>query len=230
MASATKNKTEGLMGLSQSEARLILLGVLLSDSSGKVDFQKLAREAPYKNAASASTSYRLAKKRFHDFNSSILENSATCQTSSPDSTESPNKSLTTPKKTPTKRKRAPAGIDTDAANTNGTTTAEGDCSASPTPQPKKQRKLPTKKAVAVKMEVEADQLTRIRNTVTNPIKSEPKLPAPNNTVATENEEIPKRKSLKSEEEEIMTDLDIDDEFSDMERNQKPIKVEGGGDA
>lgn len=38
MAAAAKAKPEGLLGLSQNEARIILLGVLYTDASGKVSY------------------------------------------------------------------------------------------------------------------------------------------------------------------------------------------------
>lgn len=49
MATAAKAKPEGLLGLSQNEARLILLGVLYSDASGKVSYA-LSRPFPLARA------------------------------------------------------------------------------------------------------------------------------------------------------------------------------------
>ncbi|KAL5342811.1 hypothetical protein BJX70DRAFT_394651 [Aspergillus crustosus] len=216
MASPTKGRQDYTMGLNPNEARLLLLGVLLADKSGKINFEELAQKAPYKNASCASSSYRQARKKFFDTNSHLTASSTTFPTSSPASAESPDQPLSTPKKTPTKRKRGPAGIDTDTANAIGTTTAEGEY-PSPIPKAKKQRKSPTKKA-AVKTEVGGDQ-----NIDTNPTKSEPELPKPNTT--DEVHKFPSRKSLKSEEVDVMNDLDIDGEFTDMERKRGSMKVE-----
>ncbi|KAL4890997.1 hypothetical protein BDV59DRAFT_183514 [Aspergillus ambiguus] len=89
MSSPVKSKPEELLGLSLSEARLILLGTLCVDDSGKVDSEKLARRGNYKNAASASTSYRTAKRKLIDFNPDDQDASAA---------NTPTKSVVTQKK------------------------------------------------------------------------------------------------------------------------------------
>ncbi|KAL4885574.1 hypothetical protein BJY04DRAFT_214367 [Aspergillus karnatakaensis] len=219
MATPVKGKAEGIMGLSNDAARLLLLGMLCSDNTGTIDFEKLTLAGGYKNAKSASSAYRQVKKRFCDSNSNIVDSPAAAPIPSSDAAESPNKPLTPPKRTPTKRKAASAAIVTDSANATGTNTVEDEQLALPTPKPKRQRKAPAKKAAAVKAEAEddGDQNTGI--------KSEPKISDIDNT--TPGGEIPKSKSLKSEEADVMTELDIDNEFLDMERNQTPTKAEGG---
>ncbi|KAL4962131.1 putative histone h1.3 [Aspergillus stella-maris] len=239
MSGAGKNKPEGLLGLTQGEARLILLGVLFSDASGKIDFDKLAANAHYKNVASASSSYRQAKKRFTTLNNVGTGSSETA---------TPN---TTPAKaTATKRKRAPAAIDPDtannAANDNADGAAENEDVASPTtkPKPKRQRKATPKKDITVeietfpvKMETESDQseLSSIPPSPLSDLNSEassepePKQQDPisnndqanpNTIITTKSKQIPANTNLRSEEEEVMTDLDVDAEFAAMEKDHK----------
>ncbi|KAL4796806.1 hypothetical protein BDV19DRAFT_388001 [Aspergillus venezuelensis] len=247
MSGAGKNKPEGLLGLTQGEARLILLGVLFSDASGKIDFDKLAANAHYKNVASASSSYRQAKKRF-----TTLNNVGS------GSSETPTPSTTPAKATATKRKRAPTAIDSDAANDAANNNADGIAEAedeeSPTAKPKakRQRKATPKKDITVeiesfpvKMETESDQsdLSSLPPTPPsdlNPEASpEPELKqqdpisndisnshsnteeANTNTIANiESKQPPKNTNLRSEEEEVMTDLDVDAEFAAMEKDHK----------
>ncbi|KAL4946712.1 hypothetical protein BDV06DRAFT_54813 [Aspergillus oleicola] len=250
MSGAGRNKPEGLLGLTQGEARLILLGVLCSDPSGKVDFEKLATKAPYKNVASASTSYRQAKRRFTSLNES-----------GPAGSETSTPAGTSVKALPVKRKRAPAAIDPGAAN--GTANGDGDAiaeaedEASPTAKPKakRQRKALAKKDVVVKTEeVESDQSVLSSPPPSlvpylepepepeqqDPIKNHTHNPDPNpndsnsseintntNTIPETKENPPTDINLRSEEEEVMTDLDLDAEFTAMEETQKLTGVRGG---
>ncbi|KAL4782475.1 hypothetical protein BJX76DRAFT_290670 [Aspergillus varians] len=186
MSAAAKGKLEGLLGLTQSEARLILLGVLFTDSAGKVDYEKLATNAPYKNASSASSSYRQAKKKFNDQASKILKDSATgnAEKTSLISSSTRNSSM--------KRKRAPAAINTDAANDY----AEGEDEAYPPPPQKHLRRVSAKNGTAVKTVVESDH-----------------------AITPENEDTPMNICIKTEEEEIMTELNVDAEFEAMDHKQ-----------
>ncbi|KAI9371954.1 hypothetical protein BJX61DRAFT_477092 [Aspergillus egyptiacus] len=157
MSSPAKAKPENLLGLSFSEARLMLLGIICTDNSGKIDFEKLAAIAPYKNVGSASVSYRNAKRKFLDINSKLQGGSAT----GPATTENQPASTPTPKKTPAKRKKAAAATDSDAATPAGTATTEQEASF-PTPTPKRQRKLPAAETTGtmkttVKMETDGDE-------------------------------------------------------------------------
>ncbi|KAL4929115.1 putative histone h1.3 [Aspergillus undulatus] len=220
MSRGSKDKPEGLLGLTQNEARLILLGVLYSDNTGKVDFEKIAEKAPYKNSASASVSYRNAKRRFeslHDF--------AAGDSGSPTPTTTPIKT------TPAKRKRGrPASVDPDAANDAaidyGAAIAEGGEEASPAPKQKRQRKTPAKKDVAIKTEPQSEQ-----DTPSDPINTFCPTPNPqdfNNTIIkTEPDDSPTKTNLQSEEEQVMTELNVDAEFADMERSQKITGVRDG---
>ncbi|RAL05951.1 putative histone h1.3 [Aspergillus ibericus CBS 121593] len=95
MSTPKSNKPEGLLGLSTAEARMILLGVLSSDESGKVDFDKMAVLGGYKNAPSASTLYRGAKRKLLGGQNGT--------------TSTPSKGpAATPKKTPAKGKKGKA--------------------------------------------------------------------------------------------------------------------------
>ncbi|GES62457.1 hypothetical protein ATEIFO6365_0005043400 [Aspergillus terreus] len=109
MASPVKNKPGELLGLSLAEARLLILGTLCTDESGKVDCEKLARKGNYKNAASAGTSYRTAKRKLNDLNPPDSQDAA--------ATPSPNQSVATPKKGKGKAKKddATPGAGNDAS-------------------------------------------------------------------------------------------------------------------
>ncbi|KAL2818794.1 hypothetical protein BDW59DRAFT_165332 [Aspergillus cavernicola] len=227
MSTPTKGKPEGLLHLTMGEARLILLGVLLNDSTGKecytplIDFERLAVAAPYKNTSSASSSYRQARKKLFDLNSNISAASGTG--TPPTTTENRIPSGTPSKKSPGTRKRTTAAVDSDATSANGNNTAEDEV-LSPTSKLKRQRKSPTEEA-SVKMEAEGDETIYRR-----PIKFEPYQPALKAIVGHADEETLMNMSLKSEEEEIMTELDIDAEFAAMEGNRMVAKVLEAGNA
>ncbi|PKY02069.1 hypothetical protein P168DRAFT_40466 [Aspergillus campestris IBT 28561] len=139
---ATKGKPEGLVGLSVAEAKVLLLGILCTDNTGKLDGDRLAAKGNYKNGASAKTMHRVARKALFERNLGEDEASpsaTTADTTAPaDGTAAP---APTPKKTPTKRRKK----DVAAAETglNGDTEDE-----IVTPKPKRQRKTPVKKAGA----------------------------------------------------------------------------------
>ncbi|ODM23783.1 hypothetical protein SI65_01372 [Aspergillus cristatus] len=102
-----KAKPEALLGLSASEAKLILMASYLSTDQ-KVDYEKLAQLGGYKTAASASTLYRNAKRKLAEYIPANLQNSGGGATNTnantPDATPA-----NTPKKTPTKRKTPAKG-------------------------------------------------------------------------------------------------------------------------
>ena len=105
--------------------------------------EKLATKYPYKNSASASTSYRNAKRRLLEIDTAgAADGSAANSVASP-STSAANSATTTPKKrSPVKRKQ-PVPIDSEAA-------AGPADEATGSPKPKRQRKTPVKKATAAK--------------------------------------------------------------------------------
>lgn len=57
MAATTKGKPEGLLGLSHNEARLILLGILYTDASGKVCYAR--RRSPHAQAHAIPTNWTI---------------------------------------------------------------------------------------------------------------------------------------------------------------------------
>ncbi|KAL4922501.1 hypothetical protein BDW62DRAFT_53964 [Aspergillus aurantiobrunneus] len=213
MSATGRSKPEGLLGLTQSEARLILLGFLYTDDSGKIDFEKLAAHAPYKNAQSASSSYRQAKKRFYDQNSKYLDCPAMGAGGNPGPFNAPTK------KSPSKRKRAPAAIDTDAGNEYGVALAEDQCSASSTPVQKAQRKSSAKKEVVVKTEAESAQYIEM---------VPPNQPDLHNVIKSEDGDIRMNNLTRTDEEEIMTELNVDAEFEAMEGNGESAEAAAGG--
>ncbi|KAL4974875.1 hypothetical protein BDW66DRAFT_78978 [Aspergillus desertorum] len=211
MAAAAKGKSEGLLGVTLSDARILLLGVLSADNTGKVDFEKLAAIAPYKNTATAYSSYRQARKRFYAANGTVDPSSAGVQ-------------ATPPKKAPGKRKGAPAVIDSDAANEDGDNLAEGaePVSPTPTPRPKRQRKTASNPQVVLKNEAQPDhdsntsfpQPEQLEGDFTNIVKSE----SPYN---------PRLQRWKTEDEQIMTDINLDAEFEEMECNKQLAEARRG---
>ncbi|PLN82958.1 hypothetical protein BDW42DRAFT_69661 [Aspergillus taichungensis] len=139
---ATKGKPEGLVGLSVAEAKVLLLGILCTDDCGKVDAEKLAAKGNYKNGASARTIHRAARKALFEKNSGEDEASSSVSTGEAaaptDGTAAP---ASTPKKTPTKRRKK--GVAAGETDPNGNAEDEP-----ATPKPKRQRKNPAKKAGA----------------------------------------------------------------------------------
>ncbi|KAL5000065.1 hypothetical protein BDV10DRAFT_41865 [Aspergillus recurvatus] len=213
MAAAANGKPEGLLGVTQSDARILLLGVLSADNTGKVDFHKLAAIAAYKNAATAYSSYRQARKRLYTANGTV----------DPSSTGA----LATPRKnTPAKGKDAPAAVDSGTANEDGDILAEGAEPVSPTPttKPKYQRKTPPKPQVVIKNEAETDhdpstssfqlEQKQLEADLTNAIKSDSPF-------------APRIQSWKTEDELIMADINLDAEFEKMERNKQLSEARRG---
>ncbi|KAE8159011.1 hypothetical protein BDV40DRAFT_250832 [Aspergillus tamarii] len=64
---SNKPKPDTLLGLTNSEQKIILLSIVCTDESNKLDFDKLAQYGGYKNPASASTTYRNAKRKLSDY-------------------------------------------------------------------------------------------------------------------------------------------------------------------
>ncbi|KAE8394677.1 hypothetical protein BDV23DRAFT_179457 [Aspergillus alliaceus] len=64
---SAKAKPEGLLGLSNTEQKILLLSILCTDETNKLDLEKLAQYGGYKNSASASTTYRNAKRKLSDY-------------------------------------------------------------------------------------------------------------------------------------------------------------------
>ncbi|KAE8382953.1 hypothetical protein BDV26DRAFT_287993 [Aspergillus bertholletiae] len=64
---SNKTKSNTLLGLSNSEQKILLLSLLCTDESNKLDLEKLAQYGGYKNSASASTTYRNAKRKLSEY-------------------------------------------------------------------------------------------------------------------------------------------------------------------
>ncbi|KAL3473439.1 hypothetical protein BJX99DRAFT_198525 [Aspergillus californicus] len=202
MATPAKGKLEGLFGLSMSEARLLILGLICTDVSGKVDFERVAALAPYKNVSSASSSYGQAKRKLNSLNPELLSSGSG---TAPTPTEKRTPAKATPRKTPTKRKRTGAA-NADAASPDGGPATE-DNMLSPTPKPKLQRKSLAENAQPA---AEGDE-----NTNTNPVKREPHQPVLNAIMSHASKDTLLSMSIKNEEEQLMTDLDVEAEFTAM---------------
>ncbi|KAF7597239.1 hypothetical protein BBP40_008081 [Aspergillus hancockii] len=165
-------KPDGLLGLGFAEARILLLGILCTDDTNKLDTEKLAQRAGYKNAASAGTSYRTAKRHLIENNSG--EQSAATPTGGESS------ATNTPKRG---RPKKVAAAEADPAE------AEEE---EPEPTPKKrQRKAPTKKGIAQKIKKDEDA-----------VKSEPSSPKAKVTIKAEEHDEDKSSAVKKEEEVI----------------------------
>ncbi|KAL4770422.1 hypothetical protein BDW60DRAFT_209084 [Aspergillus nidulans var. acristatus] len=206
MAAAGKGKSEGLLGITQSDARILLLGILSADNAGKIDFKKLSVIAPYKNPATAYSAYRQARKRFYAANGTVDPSSSGAQ-------------ATPPKKAPAKKKGAAAAVDSDSANEDGDTLVEGaePVSPTPTPKPKRQRKTAPKPQVVIQNEAETDH-----DSDNSSLKPEQKqLEADlTNAIKSEGQYTPRLHRWKTDEEQIMTDINLDAEFEEMERNKQ----------
>ncbi|KAL4743979.1 hypothetical protein BDV11DRAFT_165666 [Aspergillus similis] len=206
MAAAGKGKSEGLLGVTQSDARILLLGVLSADNTGKIDFKKLADIAPYKNPATAYSSYRQARKRFYAANGTVDPSSSGAQ-------------ATPPKKVLAKKKGAPAAVDSDTANEDGDTLAEGaePVSPTPTPKPKRQRKTAPKPQVVIENDAETDHDSDMSFLKPEQKQLEADL---NNAIKSEGQYTPRLHRWKTDEEQIMTDINLDAEFEEMERSKQ----------
>lgn len=166
MSAVAKAKPDGLLGLSVFEARALLLGIFCEDGGKvshpphteyiesaqthglhvipllKVDFEKLALKYPYKNSASASTSYRNARRKLAELVDSMATDGAApaASAASPGGATGSSTATNTPKKrTPAQRKKAAAADSETAAD-----------DATGSPKPKRQRKSPVKKATPAK--------------------------------------------------------------------------------
>ncbi|PWY86003.1 hypothetical protein BO70DRAFT_351645 [Aspergillus heteromorphus CBS 117.55] len=162
MSAPKGNKPEGLMGLSVSEGRVLLLGILCMDDSGKMDYDKLAVKGGYKNSASASTLYRNAKRKFVEVTSENQDGAvsgAAFGATSGDASGAASTPAATPKKTPTKRKGK--AVATAEGSTATPDAAPGTAEAEP--KPKRQRKAPTPKKASKAEKVEQNNDTAMKD-------------------------------------------------------------------
>ncbi|RAK80594.1 putative histone h1.3 [Aspergillus fijiensis CBS 313.89] len=236
MATRGAPKPEGWFGLTLNEARLIVLGQMCCDSTGKkVDYEKIAVRGGYKNAASAMTVYRNAKRRLAELSTACPEGSADAANTS---------TAATPLKTPTKRKRgkaADATPDDMPATPSGTVEAE----AAVTPKPKRVRKTPAKKAAAPKVVIPKVEEGDSDGEASMQLESSPlaqasaqhdeggdlykRIKEEQSTLADIEEEtmadILKEHITASDEERVMASIDVAAEMEAMESVTVPVKTE-----
>ncbi|RAL15955.1 putative histone h1.3 [Aspergillus homomorphus CBS 101889] len=240
MAAKGAPKPEGLFGLTLSEAKMIILGQICTDSSGKVDHDKLAIKGGYKNGASAYTVYRNAKRKLEELQ---FEESGTVNGGA-------SSAATTPLKTPTRRKRAKAVDATpdDTPATPATPSGPGPVQAdvAVTPKPKRVRKTPTKKAATPKVVPKAEELDsdggstmkldsspvvepttdKENHAVLKGLKRELSVePDHNEENLTSHGRVPKKHLTASDEEVAMAVLDVGAEMDALDTAQVPVKTE-----
>ncbi|GKZ20756.1 hypothetical protein AbraIFM66951_003057 [Aspergillus brasiliensis] len=208
MSAPKPNQPESLLGLTMSEARMILLGVLSSDESGKVDFDKLAVKGNYKNAQSASTLYRKAKRRLLEVHNNPAEGSGT----SISPAKEPASTTATPKKTPAKRGKDKAVADDENPGVSENTPTKG----------KRQKTAGTPKTPrSATKAVKAEALNNEGATTPTPVQGKPivkeeqDMELGNSTV--------KEESKSSDDEELMSTSQMSAEFSVMDQHPNTPK-------
>ncbi|EHA20556.1 hypothetical protein AAWM_06700 [Aspergillus awamori] len=211
MSALKPNQPESLMGLSMAEARMIILGVLSSDKSGKVDFDKMAVKGGYKNAQSASTLYHKAKRRLLDIHTNPADQEAGASVTP---SKEPASTTATPKKTPAKRGKDKAAADDD--NTGATEN---------TPTPSKGKRQKT--AATPKTPRSATKATKTEafkpGDATTPTPAKGKVAVKKEEPDTELETTPVKEESKSDDEELMSTSQISAEFSAMEQHPETPK-------
>ncbi|GLB01548.1 hypothetical protein ABZX51_010480 [Aspergillus tubingensis] len=211
MSALKLNQPETLLGLSMAEARMIILGVLSSDKSGKVDFDKMAVKGGYKNAQSASTLYHKAKRRLFDIHNNPADQEA--GTSISPAKESAS-TTATPKKTPAKRGKDKAVADDDNTGAIETTPTPSKGKRQKTAATPKTPKTPRSVPKAVKTEAPKS------GGATTPTPAEGKVAVKKeeDDMELENSTI-KEESKSSDDEELMSTSQMSAEFSGM--GQRP---------
>ncbi|KAL2004896.1 hypothetical protein VTN00DRAFT_3169 [Thermoascus crustaceus] len=182
MAASSPKKADLILGLTPSEAKLIILGVVSANGPPKVDMNKLAERGGYK-PGSASVLYNKAKRKLFELHGDAA-NGGTANTADdanpalgPSGDDIGTPATPTPKRTPFRRKRDNATA-TPAKGTPIETPVRTEVDPE-TPKPKRQRKTPAKKGRGAAAESngadgEASQGTAKDNTTTTPrIKPEP---------------------------------------------------------
>ncbi|OGM47100.1 hypothetical protein ABOM_003645 [Aspergillus bombycis] len=146
---SNKGKSDTLLGLTNSEQKILLLSILCTDESNKLDFDKLAQYGGYKNPASASTTYRNAKRKLNDYKPEPPISAEASAANTPKRGRPPKRAATT---------ETPMAADTAAAEEE----------AAPAPKVKRQRI--TKKGIAQVVKKDSGEINRSSEDV---IKSEP---------------------------------------------------------
>ncbi|OJJ71225.1 hypothetical protein ASPBRDRAFT_196740 [Aspergillus brasiliensis CBS 101740] len=209
MSAPKPNQPESLLGLSLSEARMILLGVLSSDESGKVDFDKLAVKGNYKNAQSASTLYRKAKRRLLEVHNNPAEGSGTSISPS----KEPAPTTATPKKTPAKRSKDKAVADDENTGVSENTPTKG----------KRQKTAGTPKTPrSATKAVKAEALNNEGATTPTPVQDKPVVKKEEQDMEPGNSAV-KEESKSSDDEELMSTSQMSAEFSVMDQHPNTPK-------
>ncbi|KAE8363049.1 hypothetical protein BDV27DRAFT_146434 [Aspergillus caelatus] len=126
-----KPKPDTLLGLTNSEQKILLLSILCTDESNKLDFDKLAQYGGYKNPASASTTYRNAKRKLSDYKPEPPTSAEGSAANAPKRGRPPKKAATA---------EPPMAADSEPA--------EEEEAAAAAPAPKAKRQRITKKGIA----------------------------------------------------------------------------------
>ncbi|KAE8355630.1 hypothetical protein BDV28DRAFT_145955 [Aspergillus coremiiformis] len=213
---SAKSKPEGVLGLTNSEQKVLLLGILCTDESNKLDYEKLATYGGYKNIASASTTYRSAKRKLQD-----------CQ---PEPTPSAEASTTnTPKRgRPSKKSQA---ADPPVADPEPAEKAE-----EATPGTKTKRQRTTRKGIARKIKSDPYDTEDAVKSESSPSKTKAVIKEEEGSDVKEEssfkEESPVKKEeksydeCKSEDENPMSNKELDAQLGGMETPaQSAVKVE-----
>ncbi|RHZ62796.1 putative histone h1.3 [Aspergillus thermomutatus] len=209
MASPAKAKPEGILGLSASEAKILLLGFLCITEQYKVDYEKLASKGGY-TAGSASVLFLKAKRKLVELNP---DNSTENGSSTAGEASSSKPATTTPKKGPAKRKKAVAGAEDGGA--------DGEEAATPT-KPKRQRKTPAKKGAAAKAEGgNVENGNSASGVEPEPLKSGDVIKNETVEEGIDDSEL----TIKAEHEDVMDDAELDAELDALEAAQRGIKAE-----
>ncbi|KAL1965886.1 hypothetical protein VTN77DRAFT_5019 [Rasamsonia byssochlamydoides] len=159
---ASPAKGELFLGLSNSELKLIVLGVLYNDA-GKIDYEKVAEKGGY-TKGSAQVLYRKALRKLMELNGFTETNaSGDAAVSTPVAT--PAKAKGSAKK----RKAAVDAVSDDSPDAPATPDTADD---TPT-KPKRQQKTPAKKATGKNGARAKKEETDVKETNGNAIKNEP---------------------------------------------------------
>ncbi|RMZ39220.1 hypothetical protein CA14_003807 [Aspergillus flavus] len=227
---SNKPKPDTLLGLTNSEQKILLLSILCTDESNKLDLDKLAQYGGYKNPASASTTYRNAKRKLSDY-----------KPEPPTSAE--GSAANTPKRGRPPKKAAaaepPMAADTEPVEEE----------AAPAPKAKRQRIIKKGIAKVIKKDSYEGQINRSSE---DTVKSEPSssmaetkgsIKSEDSSVKGEDVSIKEEmRSIKQEPEDIyddcktedespMTNEELDAQLNAMYEAAHPgIKAEAEGDA
>ncbi|KAL2836566.1 hypothetical protein BJY01DRAFT_251897 [Aspergillus pseudoustus] len=230
MTNPQKGKQDAILGVTQNEAKLVLLGILYANSEGKVDFEKFVQTGNYKNVSSAASAYRQAKRKFMDANTTsgdATNTSTAAAHGSADPADIPTSNgksdEVTPKEPPTKRRK----VVTAAAAVEDTSGGNADGKASSVALKKRIRKTPSKKKAAAKKkgdDVDDDGDENMAATIS---KKAPQKPETSTAPEAENEDTPMDMGTESKADaEVMEEAGPEVESGATERPKGTGKGKG----